>query len=94
MKNEKPSHLRDILVNILFGHFYIVKNYFGFPFSFSNCFKKSHLSRITSKSNYFREFPGSLVVRIQHFAVARVQSLVREPNFYKPYGTAKKKKKK
>ena len=42
MKNlatySRLPHCPDILLNILFGHFYIVKNYFGFSFSSSNCF--------------------------------------------------------
>ena len=39
-----------------------------------------------------RAFPGGLVVRIQHFPW--VQPLVREPRYHKPWGVAKKKKKK
>ena len=35
------------------------------------------------------EFPGSLVVRISHFAMAQVQSLVRELRSHKSSGWAK-----
>ena len=99
--HEKPGHLLEPTpLSGYFSEFFIfyldifiqVKSLLISIFLLK-LFWKLHLFQITSKSNYFREFPAGLVVRIRGFHCRGPGSIPgREPRSHKLCGVAKKKK--